>query len=172
VPAERLKSARGIEVGHIFYFGIKYSEALDVKVSGADGQSVVPEMGSYGIGVSRLVGAIIEANHDDVGIIWPEAVAPFQIALILAKTGDAACDAIANDVYGKLQRAGVEVLFDDRDERPGAKFATMDLIGIPHHLIVGNKAVQESAIEYKNRRTGVREMIELSKIDEWIINIK
>lgn len=168
VPADRLKSARGIEVGHIFYFGKKYSDALNVKVAGADGQAVVPEMGSYGIGVSRLVAAIIEANHDDAGIIWPDAVAPFKVALISAKTGDEACDAIANDIYGKLTRAGVEVLFDDRDERPGAKFATMDLIGIPHHLIVGNKAIQEALVEYKNRRTGAREMIALSALDAWI----
>lgn len=168
VPADRLKSARGIEVGHIFYFGKKYSDALNVKVAGADGQAVVPEMGSYGIGVSRLVAAIIEANHDDAGIIWPDAVAPFKVALISAKTGDEACDAIANDIYGKLTRAGIDVLFDDRNERPGAKFATMDLIGIPHHLIVGNKAVQESVVEYKNRRTGAREMIALSAVDAWI----
>lgn len=168
IPIDRLKSARGIEVGHIFYFGKKYSEALNLKVSGADGQAIIPEMGSYGIGVSRLVGAIIEANHDDAGIVWPDAVAPFKIALITAKTGDAACDAIANDTYEKLQRAGIEVLFDDRIERPGAKFADMDLIGIPHHLIIGNKAIQESAIEYKNRRTGAREMISLSALDSWI----
>ncbi len=172
VPADRLKSARGIEVGHIFYFGKKYAEALNLKVSGADGQAIIPEMGSYGIGVSRLVGAIIEANHDDAGIVWPDAVAPFKVALITAKTGDAACDAIANDLYEKLQHARIEVLFDDRMERPGAKFADMDLIGIPHHLIIGNKAIQEAAIEYKNRRTGAREMIALSAIDTWINHMR
>ncbi len=172
VPCDQLKSARGIEVGHIFYFGKKYSEALNVKVSGPDGQSIVPEMGSYGIGVSRLVGAIIEANHDPAGIVWPDAVAPFKVGLILAKAGDTACDAIANNLYEKLQQAGIDVLFDDRNERPGAKFATMDLIGIPHHLIIGNKAVQESLIEYKNRRTGVREMIVLTAIDAWIHALK
>jgi prolyl-tRNA synthetase len=171
VPADRLKSARGIEVGHIFYFGKKYSDAMNLKVTGADGQPVVPEMGSYGIGVSRLVGAIIEANHDDAGIIWPDAVAPFRVTLITAKTGDATIDQFANDIYSKITNAGIDVLFDDRLERPGAKFADMDLIGIPHHIIVGNKALNEGVVEYKNRRTGERSNILLSEIDSWIARL-
>ena len=149
--------ARGIEVGHIFYFGTKYSEAMNAIVTGPDGNDVSVEMGSYGIGVSRLVGGIIEASHDDDGIIWPEAVAPFKVGLINLKTGDDACDTAAEDFYQKLQAANVEVLMDDREGRAGAKFADMDLIGLPWQVIIGPKGVDKGIVELKNRATGERE---------------
>ena len=135
VPPERLVSARGIEVGQTFYFGTKYSRPMGAVVAGPNGGEVALEMGSYGIGVSRLVGALIEANHDDAGIIWPESVAPFRLGLINLRPGDAKCREAADDLYARLRGAGVEVLYDDRDESPGAKFAAMDLIGLPDQLI-------------------------------------
>ncbi|OAN48838.1 proline--tRNA ligase [Magnetospirillum moscoviense] len=156
-PADRLKVARGIEVGHIFYFGTKYSEAMGARVAGPDGNPVTVEMGSYGIGVSRLVGAIIEAYHDERGIKWPEAVAPFKVGLVNLKAGDAACDGVCEDVYAKLNAAGVEVLYDDRDERAGVKFADMDLIGLPWQLVAGPKGVAQGLVELKNRHTGEKQ---------------
>jgi prolyl-tRNA synthetase len=155
-----LVTARGIEVGHIFNFGTKYSKPMNAAVAGPDGQPVLAEMGSYGIGVSRLVAAIIEASHDDNGIIWPDAVAPFDVGLINLKNGDAACDAACLELYGKLQAAGKAVLYDDRDERPGPKFADMDLIGVPWHLVVGPRGLKSGVVELKRRATGER--IELS----------
>ena len=155
-----LRQSRGIEVGHIFYFGTKYSAAMGLMVQGPDGGAITPQMGSYGIGVSRLMGAIIEANHDDNGIIWPEAVAPYKVALINLRADDAACAAAADDLYAKLTAAGVEVLYDDRDERGGAKFATADLLGLPWQLVLGPKGVAAGVVEMKNRRTG--EKVELS----------
>lgn len=158
---DALVSARGIEVGHIFYFGTKYSEPMGCRVAGPDGQDVNLHMGSYGIGVSRLVGAIIEASHDDKGIIWPESVAPFRVALINVKPGDATVDAVAEGLYHTLCNAGVDVLYDDRaDERAGAKFATADLIGLPWHVVVGPKGVSSGVVELKCRRTG--EKLEVS----------
>ena len=154
-----LITARGIEVGHIFYFGTKYSEAMGAVVTGADGEDVTVEMGSYGIGVSRLVGGIIEACHDDDGIVWPEPVAPFKVGLINLKAGDGECDGACDDLYGKLEAAGVEVLMDDRDDRAGAKFADMDLIGLPWQVVVGPKGVKGGFVELKNRKTGEREEI-------------
>jgi prolyl-tRNA synthetase len=156
--AERV-SARGIEVGHIFYFGGKYSEPMGAVVNGPDGKEVTVQMGSYGIGPSRLVAALIEANHDETGIIWPESVAPFKVGLANLKVGDAATDSACNGLYSKLEKAGVDVLYDDRDERPGAKFATLDLIGLPYQLIVGPKGLAEGKVELKTRRTGAREML-------------
>lgn len=156
VPAERLLSRRGIEVGHIFFFGTKYSASMGLSVQGQDGKPVTPQMGSYGIGVSRLVGAVIEACHDEDGIIWPEAIAPFKVGLINLRSGDAACDVAADDLYAKLQHAGIETLYDDRDERGGAKFAGMDLIGIPWQLVVGPKGVSAGVVELKHRKTGER----------------
>jgi len=161
VPQDKRLSARGIEVGQIFYFGKKYSEPMKALVTGPDGKDVAIEGGSYGIGVSRLIGAIIEASHDEAGIIWPEAVAPFDIALINLKSGDAATDAACEDLYAKLTKAGKDVLYDDRNERPGAKFASMELIGIPHQLIVGPRGLANGLIEVKNRATGEREEIAL-----------
>jgi len=149
-------TARGIEVGHIFFFGTKYSEPMGCKVQGPDGELVTVEMGSYGIGVSRLVGAIIEASHDDAGIIWPRSVAPFNVGLINLKVGDAATDAACEDIYAKLQTAVLSVLYDDRDDRAGAKFAAMDLIGLPWQIIVGPKGLASGEVELKERATGAR----------------
>jgi prolyl-tRNA synthetase, family II len=160
IPAGDAVSARGIEVGHIFYFGTKYSAPMGAKVMGPDGQEHEVHMGSYGIGPSRLVAAIIEASHDDNGIIWPEAVAPFDIALLNLKVGDAQTDAACQKLYDALTAAGKDVLFDDRDERPGAKFATADLIGIPWQLVVGPKGLADGKVELKRRSNG--EKLELS----------
>lgn len=157
VPADKRVAGRGIEVGHIFYFGPKYSQAMGARVVLADGSETDVHMGSYGIGVSRLVGGIIEACHDEDGIIWPESVAPFKVGLINLKTGDKACDEACADLYGKLRNAGVDVLYDDSDERAGAKFATMDLIGLPWQLIVGPRGIAAGAVEVKNRATGLRD---------------
>ncbi|MGQ3031699.1 MAG: proline--tRNA ligase, partial [Ferrovibrionaceae bacterium] len=156
LPAERQVAARGIEVGHIFYFGTKYSKPMNAAVAGPDGQPVTLHMGSYGIGVSRLVGAIIEASHDDAGIIWPDAVAPFNVALINLKADDAACRAACDDLYAKLKAAGLDVLYDDTEERAGAKFATMDLIGLPWQLTVGPRGLKSGVVELKRRATGER----------------
>ncbi|MFW5833413.1 MAG: proline--tRNA ligase [Pseudomonadota bacterium] len=160
VAPERLRHGRGIEVGHIFYFGTKYSKSMGATVTGPDGEDVVVEMGSYGIGVSRLVGALIEANHDDKGIIWPESVAPFRLGLVNLRASDDACSAMTSDLYAKLSKAGVSVLYDDRNESPGVKFATMELIGLPHQVIVGPRGVKAGVVEVKDRRTG--ETVELS----------
>ena len=157
VAANDQIAARGIEVGHIFYFGNKYSVAMNATVAGPEGQGVSLEMGSYGIGVSRLVGAIIEASHDDAGIIWPEAVAPFDAGLLNLKPDDAACERIAGDLYAKFRNAGRDVLLDDTDERPGAKFATMDLIGLPWQVVVGPRGSAAGLVEVKERRSGKRE---------------
>ena len=157
VPANELVTARGIEVGHVFNFGTKYSAPMGAIVSRADGTTVPLEMGSYGIGVSRLLGALIEANHDDAGIIWPESVAPFRIGLINLRAADEKCVAAADALHAKLRGAGVEVLYDDRDESPGAKFAAMDLIGLPWQLIVGPRGVAAGTLEVKNRRSGERQ---------------
>ena len=147
------REGRGIEVGQIFYFGQKYSKPMGFSVAGPGGQPIVPEMGSYGIGVSRLVGAIIEASHDDAGIIWPESVAPFRAALLNLRAGDAACDALCEDVYGRHPGA---VLLDDRDERAGAKFADADLLGLPWQIIVGPRGAAAGRVEVKRRATGER----------------
>ena len=152
-----LKEARGIEVGQIFYFGTKYSAAMGLSVQGPGGEQIVPHMGSYGIGVSRLVGAIIEASHDKDGIIWPEAVAPYRVVLINLRADDAACNAAADALYATLEAAGVEVLYDDRDERGGAKFATADLIGVPWQVVIGPKGVAAGTVEIKRRGAGAKE---------------
>ena len=157
VPADRLVTARGIEVGHIFYFGTKYSGPMKANVVGPKGESVAIEMGSYGIGVSRLVGAIIEASHDDAGIVWPESVAPFRVGLINLRAGDAKCVAAADALYAKLESAGIETLYDDRDESPGAKFAAMDLIGLPWQMVIGPRGVEKGIVEMKNRKSGVKD---------------
>jgi len=164
LPAERRLSGRGIEVGHIFFFGTKYSEPLGCIVQGRDGQPVTVLSGSYGIGVSRLVGAIIEASHDQAGIIWPEPVAPFDLALISLKVGDAETDAACEKIYAELMEKGVDVLYDDTDARPGAKFATNDLIGIPWQVIIGPRGLKEGIAEVKNRRTGERSNLPLANI--------
>jgi prolyl-tRNA synthetase len=154
IPEDKRLTARGIEVGHIFYFGTKYSEPMKARVSGPDGQDHVVHMGSYGVGVSRLLGAIIEASHDENGIIWPEAVAPFDLALINLRVGDEACDAACEKTYAAMNAAGKTVLYDDTSERPGGKFATADLIGLPWQMIVGPKSIAEGNVEVRNRATG------------------
>jgi prolyl-tRNA synthetase len=161
IPQDRRAEARGIEVGHIFHFGTKYSEPLGAKVSGPNGEMTYVQMGSYGIGVSRLVGAIIEASHDDAGIIWPESVAPFHVGLVNLKVTDAAAARFCDDIYARLRRANIEVLYDDRDERAGAKFATMDLIGLPWQLVVGPRGLASGTVELKRRATGEKQELSL-----------
>ena len=154
VPPEKIKTARGIEVGHIFYFATKYSDAFRASVVGQDGAPITLHMGSYGIGVSRLIGALIEANHDENGIIWPESVAPFLVGLLSLKPEENGCLALCDRLYDDLMKHKIEVLYDDRDERPGAKFANMDLIGLPWQIRVGTRASQMGQVELKNRKTG------------------
>jgi len=168
VPQDRRMSGRGIEVGHIFYFGKKYSEPMKATVQDRDGSTIPLEMGSYGIGVSRLVAAIIEASHDESGIKWPEAVAPFRVGLINLRVGDKATDAACTDIYAKLNAASVSVLYDDTEERAGAKFATMDLIGVPFQIIIGPKGVAAGEVEIKTRASGARDTVQLSGVDRWI----
>ncbi|MCY3702037.1 MAG: proline--tRNA ligase [Rhodospirillales bacterium] len=154
VPEERRVEARGIEVGHVFYFGTKYSEKLGVVVDLPDGSRAPVEMGSYGIGVSRLVGAIIEACHDDRGILWPASVAPFQVGLANLRQNDPACAECASAVYDSLTAAGVEALYDDRDERAGTKLADLDLLGFPWQVVVGPRGVAQGVVELRARATG------------------
>lgn len=149
----RLQITRGIEVGHIFQLGTKYSEAMNARVLNEDGKNITVTMGCYGIGVSRIVAAAIEQNHDDSGIIWPHAMAPFQLAIIpLNMHKSEAVARCAEDLYQQLRSAGVDVLLDDRNERPGVKFADMELIGIPHRVVIGDRALADGNIEYKSRR--------------------
>jgi prolyl-tRNA synthetase len=153
VPAARQREGRGIEVGHIFYFGRKYSEPMGLSVAGPDGAAVVPEMGSYGVGVSRLVGAIIEASHDEAGIIWPDSVAPFRAAILNLKQGDPATNAICDDLHTRL---GADALYDDREERAGVKFNDADLMGHPWQIIVGPRGAAKGMVELKRRAGGER----------------
>jgi prolyl-tRNA synthetase len=164
IPADKKMSARGIEVGHIFYFGTKYSEPMGARVMGPDGQERDVHMGSYGIGPSRLIAAIIEASHDENGIIWPEAVAPFDVAILNLKAGDAGTDGACERLYNELNAAGRDVLYDDRDERPGGKFATADLIGVPWQVLIGPKGLAEGKVELKRRATGEREHLSLEDV--------
>ena len=161
VPEAKRMTARGIEVGHIFYFGEKYSKPMKATVTGPDGVDRPIHGGSYGVGVSRLVGGIIEASHDEAGIIWPDAVAPFGAAVVNLRVGDGACDEVAEQAYKALTDRGLDPLYDDRDERPGAKFASLDLVGIPWQLIVGPKGVAEGVVEIKRRATGERQTLPL-----------
>jgi prolyl-tRNA synthetase len=164
VPEADRLSARGIEVGHIFYFGEKYSKPMKANVAGPDGQNAPVHMGSYGVGVSRLLGAIIEASHDDNGIIWPDAVAPYDYGIVNLKSGDPTCDAACERAYKVITAAGKSVLYDDRDERAGAKFATMDLIGIPRQIVVGPKSIAEGNVEVKVRASGERSVASLDSV--------
>ena len=157
VPAERQRNARGIEVGQIFYFGTKYSEAMGAKVQGPDGKPVPVHMGSHGIGVSRLMGAIIEASHDDKGIIWPEGVTPYHVGIVNLKQGDEEADAACAALYQSLTLMGLEPLYDDRNERAGGKFATMDLIGLPWRITVGPRGLKNGVVELTSRRSGESE---------------
>lgn len=154
VPEERRRTARGIEVGQIFYFGTKYSDAMGATVVTETGERVPVHMGSHGIGVSRLLGAIIEASHDDKGIIWPEGVTPYHVGLVNLKQGDGSTDSACEALYRELKAAGLDPLYDDRDERAGAKFATMDLIGLPWRITVGPRGLAENKVELTSRRTG------------------
>ncbi|MDE2319691.1 MAG: proline--tRNA ligase [Rhodospirillales bacterium] len=153
IPAERKREGRGIEVGQIFYFGTKYSQAMNFAVTGPDGQKFFPEMGSYGIGVSRLVGAIIEAKHDEAGIIWPDSIAPFKAAILNLRQGDATTDALCEKIYASF---GSDALYDDREERAGAKFAEADLLGHPWQIIIGPRGAANGMVELKRRATGER----------------
>lgn len=158
---DKLLTARGIEVGQVFYFGTKYSIPMGAEVVGKDGKQTPVEMGSYGVGVSRLLGAIIEAYHDDNGIIWPESVAPFKVGLINLKTGDDKTDNACQSIYDELTKNNVEVLYDDRDVRAGVKFNDMDLIGLPYQLIVGPRGLKNNVIELKNRKTGEKQELSI-----------
>jgi prolyl-tRNA synthetase len=159
LAAPKRVSARGIEVGHIFYFGTKYSEPMKALVAGPDGVERPVHMGSYGIGPSRLVAAIIEASHDDAGIKWPEPVAPFKAVILNLKQGDSACNAACEGLYAELGAMGVDTLYHDLDERPGSKFATADLIGIPWQILVGPRGLGEGKVEVKRRSDGLRELL-------------
>jgi len=162
VPADAdLVTGRGIEVGHIFFFGTKYSAPMGAVVQGPEGERIEVQMGSYGIGVSRLVGAIIEASHDDAGIVWPESVSPFDVGLINLRGDHGACVAMADDVYGWLKNAGLGCLYDDTTERAGGKFAAMDLIGLPWQIVVGPRAVKAGTVELKNRASGERQELSM-----------
>jgi len=157
VPEDRRRVARGIEVGQIFYFGTKYSEAMGATVQGPDGKPTPVHMGSHGIGVSRLLGAIIEASHDDKGIIWPEGVTPFHVGIVNLKQGDAEADAACDSLYKQVEALGLEPLYDDRNERAGGKFATMDLIGLPWRITVGPRGLKNGVVELTSRKTGENE---------------
>jgi prolyl-tRNA synthetase len=161
---DALVVGRGIEVGHIFYFGTKYSKAMNAVVTGADGERNAIEMGSYGIGVSRLVGAVIEASHDDHGIIWPESIAPFAIGLLNLKVDDPACTQLADSLYQTFCSRGVDVLYDDRAERAGVKFSEMDLIGLPRQVIVGPRGARGGTVEFKIRATGERSELSVESL--------
>ena len=161
VPADKQLTARGIEVGHIFYFGTKYSDAMNATVAGPEGKEVAVHSGSYGIGVSRLVGGIIEACHDDDGIVWPWAVAPFHVGLVNLKPGHEGCDSLCTQLYDGLTQNGLDVLYDDRDERAGAKFSTMDLIGLPWQAVIGPRGADAQEVEIKNRATGEKQVLGL-----------
>lgn len=157
VPSADRMNARGIEVGHIFHFGTKYSEPMNAKVMGPDGKEHYVQMGSYGIGPSRLVAAIIEASHDENGIIWPDTVAPFELGIINMKPNDAACSEVADNLYAHLSKAGLDILYDDTDKQAGAKFATMDLIGVPWQIVIGPRGIANNEVEIKSRADGSKE---------------
>jgi prolyl-tRNA synthetase len=164
IPESERLTARGIEIGHIFYFGTRYSKPMNAVVAGPRGEQITVEMGSYGIGISRLVGGIIEASHDEAGIVWPESVAPFKVAIVDLKPDDGAVSAACGKLYQALLGKEIEPLHDDRDLRPGAKFADMDLIGIPWQVIVGPKGVAAGKAELKNRRSGEREELPFAEV--------
>lgn len=165
VPQERKLEGRGIEVGQIFYFGTKYTESMDVSVTGSDSKKIYPHMGSYGIGVSRLVGAIIESSHDENGIIWPDAVAPFKAVIINLGMKDQACKDVCEALY---QTDPENFLYDDRDERAGAKFADADLMGHPWQIIVGPRGVAQNVVEVKRRKTGQRAEVPVDQVLDYL----
>jgi len=164
IAADQLASRRGIEVGHIFNFGLKYSKAMEASVMGTNGEKIYPNMGSYGIGASRVVAAAIEANHDQNGIIWPKELAPFQVALINVRSGDELCDKVCEEIYNKFQEQNIEVIYDDTKASLGQKFSIADLIGIPTQIIVGPKSAAVGKVEVKDRKSGEKNEIEISEI--------
>lgn len=162
---------RGIEVGHIFQLGTTYSEKMNCGVLDSNGKNVILEMGCYGIGVSRVVASAIEQNNDENGIIWPDAIAPFQVSIVpmnMAKSEEV--KEAAEKLYADLTAAGIDVLFDDRKERPGVMFANHKLIGIPHTIVIGNRSLENGEMEYKNRRTGTKENVAVTDIVEFVTN--
>ena len=161
--------SKGIEVGHIFSFGTKYSKSMKANVLDGKGKQNPVYMGSYGIGISRLVGAIIESSHDDKGIIWPSVVAPFQVGLINVKSDDDSAIKISNNLYKSLLTHHIDTLYDDKSDNAGVKFSRMDLIGLPFQIIVGNKSINENLVELKNRKSGE---LSLVKIDEVVGNVR
>ena len=171
IPEARRKTSRGIEVGQIFYFGTKYSEAMGANVVTDTGERVPVHMGSHGIGVSRLLGAIIEASHDDNGIIWPEGVTPFHCGIVNLKQGDAEADAACDALYQSLTALGLDPLYDDRNERAGGKFATMDLIGLPWRITVGPRGLKNGVVELTSRRTGTSQELPPEQAVEAIAKI-
>ena len=166
IAADQLASRRGIEVGHIFNFGLKYSKALEASVMGAAGEKIYPNMGSYGIGASRVVAAAIEANHDANGIIWPKELAPFQVGLINVRSGDELCDKVCEEIYNSLTQRGIEVIYDDTKASLGQKLSIADLIGIPTQVIVGPKSAAAGKVEVKDRKTGEKKEIEILNLNE------
>ncbi|MEP1871628.1 MAG: proline--tRNA ligase, partial [Paraglaciecola sp.] len=167
-----LEIKRGIEVGHIFQLGDKYSQALGCGVLDENGKHKILTMGCYGIGVSRIVAAAIEQNHDKYGIIWPDAIAPFKIALIPMNMHKShRIQETAEALYTQLTEAGIEVLFDDRKERPGVMFNDMELIGIPHTIVIGERNLDEQKVEYKNRRSGEKQLLELSQLVNFVTSL-
>ena len=170
VLKENQTRSKGIEVGHIFSFGTKYSETMKANVLNNDGKQTTVFMGSYGIGISRLVGAIIESSNDDKGIIWPKSVSPYDIGLINLKQKDNDITAISNGVYEKLLSVGFDVLYDDKNDNPGVKFSRMDLIGLPFQVIVGNKSKNDSILEVKNRKTGDISEVSMENITSFFKN--
>ncbi|MEM7739367.1 MAG: proline--tRNA ligase [Pseudomonadota bacterium] len=168
VAEDDRRERRGIEVGHIFYFGTKYSHPMKARVQTDEGKEVDLEMGSYGVGVSRLLGALIEAHHDDDGPKWPITVAPFHVSVINLKVGDAACDALCASIEAKLEAVGLEVLYDDSSDRPGEKFARMDLCGVPHQLTVGPRGLAAGEVEWKQRATGEKTSLSVADVAETI----
>ncbi len=163
IPAEQLSSRRGIEVGHIFNFGLKYSKALEASVMGPNSEKIYPNMGSYGIGVSRVVAAAIEANHDEKGIVWPKAIAPFQVILINVRAGDELCDKVCEEIYTSLKNRGIEVIYDDTKASLGQKFSIADLIGIPTQIVVGPKSAALGMVEVKDRKTGEKKEVAIAE---------
>ncbi len=167
-----LEIKRGIEVGHIFQLGDKYSQATNCGVLDENGKHKILSMGCYGIGVSRIVAAAIEQNHDKYGIIWPDAIAPFKIAVVpMNMHKSPRVKEIAESLYAQLNKAGIDVLFDDRKERPGVMFNDMELIGIPHTIVIGERNLDENKVEYKNRRSGEKQLIEINYLEKFVSNL-
>ena len=172
VAKDQQTKSKGIEVGHIFSFGTKYSEAMKANVLTSEGKQTYVHMGSYGIGISRLVGAIIESSHDTKGIIWPNVVSPFDIGLINLKSSDEKINNICDDIYSNLLNENVDVLYDDKKDNPGVKFSKMDLIGLPLQMIIGNKTIETNEVEIKYRKSGEVKYIKVENLPNFVQEIK